>query len=64
MYRNDQVTHLAAKIDASIREADIIVHRNAKTRFPAKRKRKAISKQVSALRRQLRINTEGETWPA
>lgn len=64
MPRNNKITHLAVKIDAAMRKANTTVHNRAKASLATKKKLVAISRQVAALRRQLRINTEGQTCPA
>lgn len=64
MPQNSKATHLAMKIDAAIRKADSAVYKSAQAGSSAKKKLVAISRQVAALRRQLRSNTEGQTWPA
>jgi hypothetical protein len=64
MPQNNKVTHLAVKIDAAIRKADSSVHNRARASLATKKKLVAISRHVAALRRQLRINTEGQTCPA
>jgi hypothetical protein len=62
--RQSKATHLPVKIDAARRKVDSTVDNVAKPGLSEKKKLVAISRQVAALRQQLRDNTEGQTKPA
>jgi hypothetical protein len=57
MPRNNEVTHFAVTINTAIRKAVGTVHKSAKAGLSTEK----ISRQVAALKRQLRSNTEGQT---
>jgi hypothetical protein len=61
MAKNNGLKHLTVKIGAAIGNADRTVHKIATAGVSARKKLVAISRQVQALRRQLRNNTEGLT---